>query len=276
MDKGGLRNMDQIQERDGDGGGKIGGLVLASLGSACVVFAAIALLRRPAPAPARAVDPLDDLLARAPAASANGRTRDLVASDVTFPGMLSDAEHPTTALAALQVSPAGSAQAGLPFALPAGSPTLPPPAGDRLPVVPMPAQHVIGASPVVTDPRDPLTSLARDRSTPTGELAEEGHAGAFVLQVASFRTEGEAQPFATVLRQRGHKAFVESAQIPGRGTWYRVRIGPFKYARDAKKYATEFEAREHIVPFVLEAEKEKKLLETREAERRLKEYKRRH
>jgi nickel-responsive transcriptional regulator NikR len=188
--------------------------------------------------------------------------------------MLSDSQNPTTALAALQNRPAASG--GAAFVLPPGVPTMPPVAGDRLPVMPMPAQGQIGASPVVTNPRDPLTTMAKDRSAPRGAAADEGHAGAFNLQVASFRTDPEARSFETVLRQRGHHAFVETAQIPGRGTWYRVRIGPFKYMQEANRYRADFEAREHIVPFVVEAEKEKRLTETREVERRQREAKRHH
>ena len=192
---------------------------------------------------------------------------------MTFPSLLSDSQRPTTALAALQGTGApGSAAA---FVLPPGVPTAPPPPGDRLPVVPMPAQRVLSASSVVTDPHDPLTMAAKDRASVKGAEAEEGRAGAYNLQVASFRTEPEAQSFATVLRQRNHKAYIEAATIPGRGTWHRVRIGPFKYLRDANKYRAEFEAREHIVPFVIETEKEKKLAETREIERRQREAKRR-
>ena len=271
MDRGGLRDIEQIQEKEGEPR-RLGGLVLASLGTACVVFAAIALTRKPGPPPGKVADPLDDLLARSPAASATPR-RDLTPADVTFPAMLSDSDHPTTALAALG-GPAPTAT--VPFVLPPGSPTLPPPAGDKLPVVPLPANRALGASPVVTEPRDALTTLAKDRSTPKSESAvEAGHAGAYVLQVASFRTEGEAQSFSNVLRQRGHHAYIEAASIPGRGTWHRVRVGPFKYGRDATKYRAEFEVKEHIVPFVIEAEKEKKMVEARDADRKLREAKRR-
>ncbi|MCC6645662.1 MAG: SPOR domain-containing protein [Polyangiaceae bacterium] len=161
--------------------------------------------------------------------------------------------------------------------LPPGAPTTPPAAGDRLPVVPMPAQRVLGASPVVTEPRDALTAAARDQATAaaSGPMVEPGHAGAFVLQVAAFKTEGEAQSFSNVLRQRGHRAYIESASIAGRGVWYRVRVGPFKSGREASKYRADFEAKEHMVPYVLEAEKEKRLAEQRETEKRAREAKRR-
>ena len=269
--EGGLRNLEQIQEGDG-ARVKLGGLVLASLGTACVVFAAVALFRRPTPPQPRPADPLDQLVGKAAPGSSAAR-RDVGAGDVTFPSILSDDAHKTTALAAI---PQGSASPA-PFVLPPGAPTVPPPAADRLPVVPLPAQDVIGASPVVTQPHDPLTELAKERSTiPAGQLADEGRPGAFVLQVASFRTSGEAESFATILRQRGHHAYVEQAVIPSRGTWHRVRIGPFKYARDATKYRGEFEAKEHLVPFVIESEKERKLVAEREADARKRELRRRH
>lgn len=270
MDKGGLRNIEQIQEHDNDSGGRLGGLVLASLGCACLVFAGVALLRKPSTAPPPVVDPLGELVSKVPAASSVPR-RVLSAQDVTFPGLLSDRQRPPTALAAIQ----GAGAHAAPLVLPPGSPTAPPPPGDRLPVVPLPAQRILSASSVVTDPRDPLTTAAKERSTLKGTLAEEGRAGAYNLQVASFKTEPEASSFATVLRQRGHKTYIESAEIAGRGTWYRVRIGPFKYLRDANRYRTDFEAKEHMVPFVVETDKEKKLVEQREQERRLREAKRR-
>ncbi len=44
--------------------------------------------------------------------------------------------------------------------------------------------------------------------------------------MSSFKTREEADAFAEELRMRGHKAYVLEAKVPGRGTWYRVRVGP--------------------------------------------------
>ena len=131
---------------------------------------------------------------------------------------------------------------------------VPPPPTDRLPVVPLPAQQVLEASPVVTRPRDSLTRAASDAAQ--GSLSDEpaapaGHEGGFQLQVSSFRTQGEADQFATQLRARGHKAYVVEAHVPGRGTWYRVRIGPFPTQHAAASYRSGFEGREHVVPFIV-------------------------
>ncbi len=39
--------------------------------------------------------------------------------------------------------------------------------------------------------------------------------------------------------------------MAGRGTWYRVRIGPFGTQHAAAVYRASFEAREHVVPFIV-------------------------
>ena len=67
----------------------------------------------------------------------------------------------------------------------------------------------------------------------------------------------EAQGFAAALRRRGHHAYVEAADVKGRGLWHRVRIGPFKYKRSAETYRQEFEAKERMVTFIVSPPKTK-------------------
>jgi len=78
-----------------------------------------------------------------------------------------------------------------------------------------------------------------------------GHDGNYQLQVSSFKTHEEADKFAQELRVRGHKAYVIQANVPSRGTWYRVRVGPFPTQAAASAYRSSFEAKEHVVPFVV-------------------------
>jgi DedD protein len=253
---GSIRNLEQLQEDDDDRKMPRGvTMALVALGGACVVFAGIALGGRTSQAPVTKADPLGDLVAQRPRpttnASAAPRGNDLTPSEVTFPRMLSDDERPATALAA--VHPAAVVLA----ATAPAAPTQPPPPTDRLPVVPLPAQAVLGATPVVTHPRDALTKAASEVAQldpgppPSAETAPAGHEGGYQLQVSSFRTQGEAQGFSDQLRARGHKAYVVEAHVPGRGTWFRVRVGPFRDAHAASQYRTGFEAREHVVPFIV-------------------------
>lgn len=249
MDEGGVRNLDQIQEDDRDQRTpRAVTLTLLAVGGACAIFAGYALPGRKA-VTTKPVDPLGDLVAqrsKTPTPAAPAPT-DLSPRDVTFPGILSDAEKTTTALAAVRPNSSGSAMTM--------APSLPPPPSDRLRVVPLPAQNVLEASPITTRPRDPLTKAANDSAqasnASTTPTAGAGHEGGYQLQVSSFRTRDEADGFADELRTRGHKAYVLEAQVPGRGLWYRVRVGPFATQHAAASYRSSFESREHVVPFII-------------------------
>jgi cell division protein FtsN len=294
---GSVRNLEQIQESDGEGRVPRGvTILLVALGAGCIVFAGLALGGKRSTPVAQKVDPLGELVTNqgkpGALAQVNGtRPTDLSARDVTFPGILSDEQSPTTALAAVKGNGpnAGSSnpnivstskttvtaativpQAPVPPIPPAAAPTndspsgaiafgsgaqQPPPPTDRLPVVPLPAQNVLQASPVVTRPRDSMTQAASDAAQITSAAepaAPAGREGGYQLQVSSFRTQTEADQFAAQLRARGHKAYVIEAHVPGRGTWYRVRIGPFPSQHAAASYRAGFEGREHVVPFIVQ------------------------
>jgi cell division septation protein DedD len=250
--------LDELRETDErPRGSRVGALMLTSLGGACIVFAFIAQSHRRAPAATRSGDALGELLAQSkPAAAA-----ELSGSDVTFPALLSDDPRTTTALAAIRPAnqaagnadptrgPAANLASRWARPTPGGAP---PPPTDRLPVMPLPARNLVSVSSLVDRPRDALAELAKQAGAATGAPAALGRPGGYQLQTSSFRTETEAAGFVLALRQRGHHAYSEAAQVPGRGTWYRVRIGPFGTKREAMSYRAEFEEREHLVPFVLD------------------------
>jgi DedD protein len=261
---GNIRNLEQLQEDDDDRKMPRGvTMAFVALGGACVVFASIALGGRTSAPPSAKSDPLGDLVSQrshpTTGSSAAPRGNDLAPSEVTFPRMLSDEERPATALAAVHPSSAGNGNGSVTVA-PTAPPSQPPPATDRLPVVPLPAQAVLGATAVVTHPRDALTKVASEAAQldslppPSADTAPAGHEGGYQLQVSSFRTPGEAQGFSDQLRARGHKAYVVEAHVPGRGTWFRVRVGPFQTQHAASQYRAGFEAREHVVPFIVAPE----------------------
>lgn len=279
MEHGSVRNLEQIQESDGTGGAPRGvTILLVALGAGCIVFAALALGGKRGGSSDKKTDPLGDLVTQqAKANSAGGQSKptDLSSRDVTFPSILSDEGAPTTALAAVKgntqpsnkgsptnANPATANEPAIfikpPIAAGAGAGSAstadPPPPTDRLAVVPLPAQNVLEASPVVTRPRDSLTRAANDAAqiaSAAQPAAPPGKEGGYQLQVSSFRTQNEADNFAAQLRARGHKAYVIEAHVPNRGTWYRVRIGPFPSQHAAASYRVGFEGREHVVPFIV-------------------------
>jgi len=244
MDQASVRNLERIQEKDDVSRmPRAVSVTLLVLGGACVVLSAMALGGKKSGEATSKADPLGELVSQKSKPTVAAKAPDLASQDVTFPSILSDNQKPTTALAAVNAKADPNSPA----------PTLPPPPTDVIPVVPLPAQNVLEASPVVTHPRDGLTKAANEAqaSTDNTHAAPAGHDGSYQLQVSSFKTHEEADAFAQQLRIRGHKAYVIEANVPGRGTWFRVRVGPFPTQAAASAYRSSFEAKEHVVPFVV-------------------------
>ena len=246
-----VRNLERIQEngpgQPGGGGGLGRGttFALVVVSGACVFFAALAFGARktstqPGPGMSKKSDPLGEL-------GTKQTSPTVLPGEVTFPGILSDKADPATALAGAGAAPTTTATPLLP----------PPPAGDKLPVVPLPARHTVtGVSTAVSKAKDKLSALADGAVDPVssgGKLASPGSEGGWQVQVSSYKTDAEAQAFAEQLRARGHRAHVQAAEIPKRGTWYRVKIGPFATQMEATKYLKSFAAKEKMPGFVIKS-----------------------
>jgi cell division septation protein DedD/nucleoid DNA-binding protein len=59
----------------------------------------------------------------------------------------------------------------------------------------------------------------------------------YVVQVASYPTYEVAEEEAKRFKDKGYNAFIEIADIPGKGTWYRVRVGDFTSLKQAEDFA---------------------------------------
>jgi len=263
-----VRNLEQIQEQDSGRPTRIGTLLLVSLAGAAVVSAFVMMSKKSGVPTRSTQDPLAALVAESK--TAGTPAEELDGKDVSFPRILSDDASPTTALAAVKdergrlVKQDDTLDAAQARALLAA----PPPATDRLPVVPLPVGTLLNSSPVITTPRDALTDLAANAAAAKtdAELAPEGSDGGFQLQVASFKDQAEADKAVEDLRKRGHHAFRQAAHVPDRGVWHRVRIGPFKTKLEALKYKERFERTERIAPFLIDPEKVKHAEEQRAAQ----------
>lgn len=101
----------------------------------------------------------------------------------------------------------------------------------------------------------PAGDVARFPTTeaiPAVRPVASGRSGAFTLQVVSYRTRAEADLFAEALRGRGHGAFVARVELDGRGTYFRVRIGPFDNRVQAERYRATFEREENMNTYVVD------------------------
>src|SRR3989337_384539 len=74
--------------------------------------------------------------------------------------------------------------------------------------------------------------------------------GRYTVQIAAFQKEEEANQIVNNLKSKGYPAFIKTAEVPGKGTWYRVRIGTFTTRVTAKLYANNLKNLEPSIKFV--------------------------
>jgi len=91
------------------------------------------------------------------------------------------------------------------------------------------------------------TKVATARKPKAAEPANEGK---YTIQISSFLERDQAQNLVRWLRERKYPAFLTSAEIPGKGTWHRVRVGRFTTKEIATRYQKELETQIHLRGFV--------------------------
>jgi len=75
---------------------------------------------------------------------------------------------------------------------------------------------------------------AREETVPARtSIPPEG--GSVIIQVASYRTREPAQALLENLSAEGYRGGIETADLGERGTWFRVRLGPFRNEAEAGK-----------------------------------------
>lgn len=247
-----LKNLERIHETAGSASSRIATLALAGVGLAAVVTASTLLADRSSGQVDPAADPLAALVKTEAARSQAEDT--LRADELGFPEVLSDAEERTTALVAVR-GPRGQLvtqeePADQPAPEPAGAP-------EGLSVAPRALGSLLAATSVTSQPKDDLTELAvRSSSVAEPEVpTPSGVEGGFLVQVASFKVQEDADALVLELKKRGHRAFRQPANVPGRGLWHRVRIGSFKSHYEATLYKAKLEETERMVTLVIDPDK---------------------
>ena len=71
-------------------------------------------------------------------------------------------------------------------------------------------------------------SSSRGQSVPHREPGQDAATGRYFLQAGSFQHAGEADNQKAKLAIMGIEAIVESVDLPGKGIWHRLRIGPYR------------------------------------------------
>jgi len=239
-----MRDLDRIEERSSDEGRGV--LALSGIGLVVaigVVVAAVAAL--PDGDESSREDPLQ-MLAMAEGIEDHEELEEPSPEPQLDPETLS---FPTTLVTETRPEVAAAMAAAAAELAHLDPLTSPPPRSDI--AAGLPAAVTAGPDRKVVEMaaiRDPLVAATVRENTIS---APAGYEGRYTLQVVSYRDANEAQVFASALRKRGHAAYVTTGTVEGRGTHWRVRIGPFESRQAAQGYRTTFEQEEGMDTFIV-------------------------
>ena len=96
----------------------------------------------------------------------------------------------------------------------------------------------------------PSTSTSKKAVKPTVKESELQKKGRYFIQVAAFRDAADAENEASKLNKKGYKTLIVKAEIPNKGTYHRVRLGPFTSLKKAKSFAAKLEKKENISTYI--------------------------
>jgi cell division septation protein DedD len=74
--------------------------------------------------------------------------------------------------------------------------------------------------------------------------------GAFTLQLGASPNRDDAERQASRLREKGYAPYIVAAEVAGKGTWYRVRMGSFPTKDAATRYLQDFKRETQAEAFV--------------------------
>jgi cell division septation protein DedD len=114
-----------------------------------------------------------------------------------------------------------------------------------------------GVAVVQAKPAEPAPAKAKPADVkeskpaviPTVAAAGDGKSkGRYALQLSSFQDKSEAESFAQ--KFDGERPYMVVSEIPGKGTWYRVRVGDYASAKDAAAAKQSFEKKHSVIAYV--------------------------
>jgi DedD protein len=89
------------------------------------------------------------------------------------------------------------------------------------------------AQPPAVEARSPAARQPQEMVASQNTSAEQ--AKSCTIQVASVRNAQDADRLVEKLQKAGYPAYREIGKIPGKGTWYRVRVGQYGTRSEAQK-----------------------------------------
>ncbi len=114
-----------------------------------------------------------------------------------------------------------------------------------------------GAKPVLTvkaentDTKADIKTGSNNSGKPVGAPITVAGEGQYAVQLASFPDLEIAREMERSLKSKTYPAYIETVDLPGKGTWYRVKVGKFTTEDEAKKFGNDLITEEPDVKSIL-------------------------
>jgi cell division septation protein DedD len=127
------------------------------------------------------------------------------------------------------------------------------PAADPKPAAPKPE-----AKPAVAPAKAVAAAAAKPAPLPAGKpqvvaaqtKKPDATASHFTLQLSAFPEKQDAEEFMRKIQSAGYKPFLVASEIPGKGVFYRVRVGDYGSRQAAVDAKAEFERKQRMIAYV--------------------------
>ncbi len=110
------------------------------------------------------------------------------------------------------------------------------PAAQQPATTPQAAEQQLAQQPA-QQPEQPAQVPAEREQPAVVRESETSEYGFYTIQLSSWRTRRKAEEHARYYQGLGLEAYVQRAEIPGMGTWFRVRVGRYSALSEAKATA---------------------------------------
>jgi cell division septation protein DedD len=112
-----------------------------------------------------------------------------------------------------------------------------------------PAQVVSPTRPAM-DAENAVVAVPPEPPAPSTSQTPKVFTSLYTVQVSAFEEPSGAEKLADQLKQKGYASYTQVKTIPGKGTWYRVRVGRYEGRAEAESTAKILEEREGASPFI--------------------------
>ncbi len=94
-----------------------------------------------------------------------------------------------------------------------------------------------------------VTVAPKSKSDPKEKKTVDG-ATHFTLQLSAFPEKADAEAFMRKIESAGYHPFLVASEIPGRGIFYRVRVGDYASRQAAMTAKSDFEHKQRLIAYV--------------------------